>query len=109
MYTRENQLKKRRQRYYAMDDTQLADARLSILLSENGIRIESRDEGTIFESGYAAAFNPALLRLLYGWREGRRIARLIRFASQNVSHRVTDVASIDFRRYGLRIEGRGNA
>jgi len=104
MYTREKMLKRRRQKYYAMDDTQLADAHLSILLVENGIRLESRDDGLLFEGSYGIAFNPALMRILYGWFESRKIARLIRFAAQNVSHRITNVANIDFRKYGARIE-----
>ena len=108
MYTRENMLRKRRQRYYAMDDAQLADAHLSILLAENGMRLESREDGVIFEGSYGVAFNPTLLRMMYGWRESRRILRLIRFASQNVSHRITDVSPIDFRRYGARIGGAAN-
>ena len=104
MYTRENMLKERRQKYYAMDDAQLADAHLSILLVENGMLLNSRDEGLLFEGSYGVAFNPALMRIMYGWLESRKIARLIRFASQNVSHRITDVTQINFNKYGASFE-----
>ena len=97
-------LREKRSAFYAMTDSQLADAHLKMLLEENGIRILNRADETIFEGSYSTAFHPAMLRQLYGWFESRRIVRLIRFAAQNVTHRITQVGNIDFTKHGLRIE-----